>query len=81
MIWGARCPVIRYTSPSQAVVISDVIVLYVLKKRAFYKENKYQQVVDTDREQEYEVINYPPNDDAQPLPITVSLKPLQVNYI
>jgi P2X purinoceptor 4 len=44
-----------------AVVVSDVIVLYVLKKRNFYKQNKYQQVIDSDDDKEYEVINNPPD--------------------
>jgi P2X purinoceptor 4 len=43
-----------------AVVISDVVVLYILKKRNYYKENKYQQVVDMDSDKEYEIINNPP---------------------
>lgn len=60
-------------------MISDVIVLYVLKKRRFYKENKYQQVYDSDGEQDYEVIDNPPAMDAekQTLSDTVSLS-LQV---
>ena len=59
------------------MVISDVIVLYVLKKRHFYKENKYQQVVDTDNDGEYEVINNPPNED-EPNPLAVSLLPVDM---
>ena len=62
----------HYTTLHQAVVISDVIVLYVLKKRSFYKENKYQQVLDPEIDQHYEIINNPPGSERQPLPTTVS---------
>ena len=41
-------------------MISDVVVLYILKKRNYYKENKYQQVVDMDSDKEYEIVNNPP---------------------
>ena len=57
-------------------MISDVIVLYVLKKRSFYKENKYQQVLDPEIDGQYEIINNPYEDpdtsQRQPLPDTVS---------
>lgn len=56
-------------------MISDVIVLYVLKKRKFYKENKYQQVIDTD-DNDYEIINNPPDVEN---PVTVSLLPLKTH--
>ena len=45
---------------SQAVVVSDVIVLYLLKKRSFYREKKYLNVVDPEKEDNgYEVITEP----------------------
>jgi P2X purinoceptor 4 len=50
-----------------AVVISDVVVLYVLKKRSYYRDNKYQQVTDEASDQEYEVVNNPPEDSSKPL--------------
>ena len=46
------------------MVISDVIVLYVLKKRKYYKENKYQEVKDSDIEFDYEVVTNPPDADT-----------------
>ena len=45
-------------------MISDVIVLYVLKKRNYYKENKYQEVKDSDVEFDYEVVTNPPDADT-----------------
>lgn len=56
------------------MVVSDVIVLYVLKKRKYYKENKYQEVKDSDMEFDYEVITNPPPPDIdhQYTPPTVS---------
>ena len=60
-------------------MISDVIVLYVLKKRKYYRENKYQEVLDADmKENEYEIINNPPDQDpeSQPLSVAIGLKNL-----
>ena len=59
------------------MVVSDVIVLYVLKKRNFYKQNKYQQVIDSD-DQEYEVINNPPDEET---PATVSWLPKGITML
>ena len=60
-------------------MVSDVIVLYVLKKRNYYKENKYQQVVESDYEKDYEIITNPPEDpDSRPI---VSLRTLSKVYI
>ena len=60
------------------MVVSDVIVLYVLKKRNFYKQNKYQQVIDSDDDKEYEVINNPPDVET---PATVSWLPKGVIFL
>lgn len=46
----------------QSVVVSDVIVLYVLKKRLFYRQNKYQDVRDSDIENDYHIIDSPTED-------------------
>ena len=46
------------------MVISDVIVLYVLKKRKYYKEKKIQEVKDSDNEFNYEVVTNPLAEDA-----------------
>ena len=63
---------------SQAVVVSDVVVLYVLKKRHFYKENKYQQVIDPEVDGDYEIVDNPPEADDETnkhdLPHSVSCK-------
>jgi len=43
-----------------AVIVSDVIVLYLLKQRTFYRGKKYLNVVDPQKESnEYEVITEP----------------------
>jgi len=43
-----------------AVIVSDVIVLYLLKQRTFYRGKKYLNVVDPHKESnEYEVITEP----------------------
>lgn len=42
-----------------AVVISDVIVLYLLKKRWFYRDKKYLNVIDPPDETGYDVIEGP----------------------
>ena len=47
-------------------MVSDVIVLYVLKKRSFYREKKYLYVVDSNRdEDQYEVITEPEEADER----------------
>ena len=76
MLHLGRQNVLCHKCLPQAVVISDVVVLYVLKKRHFYKENKYQQVEDSEYARDYEVVNNPPNDDAEanPIPVAVSYK-------
>ena len=55
-----------------------MIVLYVLKKRQYYRDNKYQEVADVDSDKEYEFIHNPPAEDSerQPIPVTVSLHQL-----
>lgn len=63
------------------MVVSDVIVLYVLKKRKFYKGNKYQEV-DSEIEFDYEVIpSSPPEGDSedQPTRQTALLKVTEVH--
>jgi P2X purinoceptor 4 len=61
-----------------AVVIGDVVVLYILKKRKYYRENKYQEVVDMDSDKEYEIITNPPEDpEARTI---VSLRTLSKVY-
>ena len=40
----------------QATIICDVLVLYVVKGRNYYRENKYQNVNDPGHD--YEVINH-----------------------
>ena len=47
-------------------MVSDVIVLYVLKKRYFYREKKYLYVADSNRdEDQYEVITEPEEADER----------------
>ena len=46
------------------MVISDVIVLNVLKNRKYYKENKIQEVKDSDIEFDYVVTNPPDAEDT-----------------
>lgn len=36
--------------------MSDILVLYVLKRRTYYRENKYLNVIDPSKE--YEVIDH-----------------------
>lgn len=40
----------------QATVVSDVLVLYVLKRRSYYRENKYHEVKDPITE--YEILDH-----------------------
>ena len=59
----------------QAVVVSDVIVMYILKKGKFYRQKKYLNVNDSEAEGEYEIINNPADDlegskEAIPVPVS-----------
>ena len=58
----------------QAVVVSDVIVLYVLRKGKFYREKKYQNVNDAEIDGGYEVIDNLKDDNmpTEATPVTVS---------
>ena len=63
-------------------MVSDVIVLYLLKKGGFYRRNKYQQVNESEGEEGYEVITNPPatkDPENQPIQVTVRSFPLQVS--
>lgn len=47
-----------------ATVVSDILVLYVLKRRTYYRENKYLNVIDPSKE--YEVIDHK---DVEEMPV------------
>ena len=40
----------------QATVVSDILVLYVVKRRSYYRDNKYLNV--NDPSEEYEVLDH-----------------------
>lgn len=47
----------------QATVISDVLVLYVVRRRNYYRENKYLNV--NDPRNDYEVVDHKDADGAE----------------
>lgn len=54
-------------------MISDVIVLYILRKGKFYRQKKYLNVNDSEGEGGYEIINTPTDEgskDAVPVPVS-----------
>ena len=54
-------------------MISDVIVLYILRKGKFYRQKKYLNVNDSEAEGSYEIINTPTDEeskDAIPVPVS-----------
>ena len=59
------------TSTPQASVISDIVVLYVLKGRQFYRRKKYQDVVDPINA--YESLDNSSEEDSQADKPAVSL--------
>ena len=62
--WSILCIDSLHCTSFQSVVISDVIVLHVLKNRKYYKENKIQEVKDSDIEFDYEVVTNPLAEDT-----------------